>query len=166
MNEGVILLVEDDPSIAELAKLQLEQAEFTNEVVVARDGVEAVDYLLGGGREANLMPCLVLLDLHMPRMGGLEVLRRMRSDERTRFVPVVMLSSSDDPKDVRGAYEEGANAYLEKMPGRVPWPEQVLTLVAQPNLKLFRKYGNLWAEVLYWPTILLAMVVITFLTFR
>jgi two-component system response regulator len=128
MNEGVILLVEDDPSIAQLAKLQLEQAEFTNEVVVARDGVEAVVYLLGGGREANLMPCLVLLDLHMPRMGGLEVLRRMRSDERTRFVPVVMLSSSDDPKDVRGAYEEGANAYLEKMPGRVPWPEQVLTL--------------------------------------
>jgi CheY-like chemotaxis protein len=128
MNEGVILLVEDDPSIAELAKLQLEQAEFTNEVVLARDGVQAIDYLLGGGREANLIPCLVLLDLHMPRMGGLDVLRRMRSDERTRFVPVVMLSSSDDPKDVRGAYEEGANAYLEKIPGRVSWPEQVLTL--------------------------------------
>ncbi len=128
MNEGVILLVEDDPGIAELAKLQLEQAEFTNEVVLARDGVEAVDYLLGGGREAHQMPCLVLLDLHMPRMGGLDVLRRMRSEERTRFVPVVMLSSSDHPDDVRSAYEEGANAYLEKVSGGVPWPEQVLTL--------------------------------------
>ena len=128
MNEGVILLVEDDPNIAELAKLQLEQAEFTNEVVLARDGVEAVGYLLGGGREAHQMPCVVLLDLHMPRMGGLDVLRRMRSDDRTRFVPVVMLSSSDHPKDVRSAYEEGANAYLEKVSGRVPWPEQVLTL--------------------------------------
>ena len=128
MNEGVILLVEDDPSIAELAKLQLEQAEFTNEVVLARDGMEAVDYLLEGGREAHQMPCLVLLDLHMPRMGGLDVLRRMRSDERTRFVPVVMLSSSDHPEDVRGAYEEGANAYLEKVSGRVPWPEQISTV--------------------------------------
>ncbi len=70
----------------------------------------------------------VLLDLHMPRMGGLDVLRRMRSDDRTRFVPVVMLSSSDHPEDVSVAYEEGANAYLEKVSGRVPWPEQVLTL--------------------------------------
>src|SRR5215203_3480346 len=104
MNEGIILLVEDDPSIAELAKLQLEQAEFTNEVVLARDGVEALDYLLEASREAHQMPCLVLLDVHMPRMGGLEVLRRMRSSERTRFVPVVMLSSSDHPDDVRGAY--------------------------------------------------------------
>ena len=127
MNEGVILLVEDDPSIAELAKLQLERAEFTNEVLVARDGVEAIDYLLGRAREARQMPCLVLLDLHMPRLGGFDVLRRMRSEERTRFVPV-MLSSSGHPEDVRRAYEEGANAYLEKMPGRVPWSEQVLTL--------------------------------------
>lgn len=128
MNEGVILLVEDDPSIAELAKLQLEDSEFTNEVVLARDGVEAIGYLLESGREAHRMPCLVLLDLHMPRMGGLDVLRRMRSEERTRFVPVVMLSTSDHPEDVRGAYEEGANAYLEKVSGRVPWPEQVMTL--------------------------------------
>ena len=128
MNEGVILLVEDDPSIAELAKLQLEQAEFTNEVVLARDGLEALDYLFESGREAHQMPCLVLLDLHMPRMDGLEVLRRIRAEERTRFVPVVMLSSSDHPADVRSAYEEGANAYLEKVSERVPWPEQVLTL--------------------------------------
>jgi two-component system, response regulator len=128
VNEGVILLVEDDPSIAELAKLRLEQAEFTNEVLVARDGLEAVDYLLGGGREAHQMPCLVLLDLHMPRMGGLDVLRKMRSEERTRFVPVVMLSSSDHPDDVRGAYEEGANAYLDKLSKRVSWPEQISTV--------------------------------------
>ena len=128
MNEGVILLVEDDQNFAELAKLGLEQAEFTNEVVLARDGEEAVEYLLADGREADEMPCLVLLDLHMPRLDGFGVLRRMRSDARTRLVPVVMLSSSDHPEDVRTAYEEGANAYLEKVSGRVPWPEQVQTV--------------------------------------
>src|SRR5215211_3022430 len=110
MSEGVILLVEDDPKLAELAKLQLERSEFTNEVVLARDGVEAIDYVLDGGREAYRMPCLVLLDLRMPSMDGLEVLRKMRAEERTRFVPVVMLSTSVHPDDVRIAYEEGANA--------------------------------------------------------
>ena len=128
MNEGVILLVEDDQNFAELAKLGLEQAEFTNEVVLVRDGEAAVEYLLADGREADEMPCLVLLDLHMPRLDGFGVLRRMRSDERTRLVPVVMLSSSDHPEDVRTAYEEGANAYLEKVSGRVPWSEQVQTV--------------------------------------
>ena len=128
MNEGVILLVEDDQSLAELSKLGLEQAEFTNEVVLARDGEEAIEYLLAEGREADEMPCLVLLDLHMPRLDGFGVLRRMRSDERTRLVPVVMLSSSDHPEDVRTAYEEGANAYLGKVSERVPWPEQVQTV--------------------------------------
>ena len=128
MNEGVILLVEDDPSLAELAKLQLKNSEFTNEVVLARDGVEAIDYLHEGGREAHQMPCLVLLDLHMPRMDGFEVLRRIRAEERTRFVPVVMHSASDHPGDVRSAYEEGVNAYVEKVSGRVPWPEQILTV--------------------------------------
>jgi len=128
MNEGVILLVEDDQSLAELSKIGLEQAEFTNEVVLARDGEEAVEYLLAEGREADEMPCLVLLDLHMPRMDGFGVLRRMRADDRTRLVPVVMLSSSDHPEDVHTAYEEGANAYLEKVSERVPWPEQVQTV--------------------------------------
>jgi two-component system response regulator len=128
MNEGVILLVEDDQSLAELSKLGLLEAEFTNEVVLARDGEEAVEYLLAEGREAQEMPCLVLLDLHMPRMDGFGVLRRLRSEERTRLVPVVMLSSSDHPEDVRTAYEEGANAYLEKVPERVPWPEQIQTV--------------------------------------
>jgi two-component system, response regulator len=128
MNEGVILLVEDDQSLAELSKLGLLEAEFTNEVVLARDGEEAVEYLLAEGREAEEMPCLVLLDLHMPRMDGFGVLRRLRSEERTRLVPVVMLSSSEHPEDVRTAYEEGANAYLAKVPERVPWPEQIQTV--------------------------------------
>jgi two-component system, response regulator len=128
MNEGVILLVEDDQSLAQLSKLGLEQVEFTNEVVLAHDGEEAVEYLLAEGREADEMPCLVLLDLHMPRMDGFGVLRRMRAEERTRLVPVVILSSSDHPEDVRTAYEEGANAYLEKVSERVPWPEQVYTV--------------------------------------
>ena len=128
MNEGVILLVEDDPNLAELSKLGLLEAEFTNEVVLARDGVEAIDYLLEEGREAHQMPCLVLLDLQMPRIDGFEVLRQMRSDERTRLVPVVMLSTSVHPDDVRIAYEEGANAYLDKISGRVPWHEQISTV--------------------------------------
>jgi two-component system response regulator len=128
MNEGVILLVEDDPNIAELAKLSLEQTEFTNKVVLARDGVEAIEYLLEGGREEHQMPCLVLLDLHMPRIDGFGVLRKMRADERTRLVPVVMLSSSDHPDDVRTAYEEGANAFLDKVSGKVSWPEQIETM--------------------------------------
>ena len=80
----------------------LEQAEFTNEVVLACDGAEAIDYLLANKREANEMPCLVLLDLHMLRLDGFGMLRRMGAEERTRFVPVVMLSSSDRfPVDFR-----------------------------------------------------------------
>jgi len=128
VNDGVILLVEDDPNLAELVKLQLKQDEFTNEVVVACDGVEAIYYLLEEGRKAHQMPCLVLLDLHMPRMDGFGVLRKMRSDERTRLVPVVMLGSSNHHVDVRVAYEEGANAYLDAVSGRVPWPEQISTV--------------------------------------
>jgi CheY-like chemotaxis protein len=128
MNGGVILLVEDNEDFADLAVRVLEREEFTNEVVVARDGVEATDYLFELGRQAWQMPCLVLLDLHMPRMDGLGVLTKMRSEERTRHVPVVMLTSSAHPDDVRAAYEAGANSYLDKISGALPWPEMIRTV--------------------------------------
>jgi two-component system, response regulator len=96
-------------------------------VVLARDGVEAIDYLLSPERSDTSMPCLVLLDLNLPHLNGFEVLKRMRADERTRFVPVVMLTSSDHPEDVRRAYELGANGYLDKLSDEVPWEEMVQT---------------------------------------
>jgi two-component system, response regulator len=81
--------------------------------VVARDGVAAIEYLFSPERSTEEMPRLVLLNLKMPRLNGFEVLKKMRADERTRFVPVVMLTSSDPPEDVRRAYELGANGYLD-----------------------------------------------------
>ena len=128
MNNGVILLVEDDPSLAQLTVSFLQQQEFTDEVVLACDGVEACDYLFRPEREATDMPGLVLLDINMPRLDGFEVLRKMRAAERTRCVPVVMLSSSVHPEDVRSAYRLGANGYLDKMPEGVRWDEMLRTV--------------------------------------
>jgi CheY-like chemotaxis protein len=130
MPHGLILLVEDDSSIAQLTRACLLRGEgATNEVVLARDGVEAIDYLFDPEQEARQMPGLVLLDLQMPRMDGFEVLRKMRAAERTRFVPVVMLTSSVRPEDVRMAYGLGANGYLDKMStDGVGWTEMVQTV--------------------------------------
>lgn len=128
MNNGVILLVEDDPNLAQLAVAFLQQEEFTDEVVLACDGVEACDYLFHLERDATDMPGLVLLDINMPRLDGFGVLRKMRAAERTRCVPVVMLSSSVHPEDVRNAYRLGANGYLDKMPERVRWDEMLRTV--------------------------------------
>ena len=97
-------------------------------VVLARDGVEAIDYLLSPERSAADMPHLVLLDLNMPRLDGFEVLEKMRREERTRFIPVVMLISSDHPEDVRRAYELGANSYLDKLSDNSRWDEMVPTV--------------------------------------
>jgi two-component system, response regulator len=125
-----ILLVDDDARFAELTKtFLLKGEEGTNEVVVAHDGVEAIEYLLQSGRGASQMPCLVLLDLNMPRIDGFGVLEKMRQEERTRFIPVVMLTSSEHPEDVRMAYELGANGYLDKLSDGVPWHEGVRTVV-------------------------------------
>jgi len=86
--------------------------------VVARDGVEALDYLFGtgayAGRDLSVMPAVVLLDLKLPRIDGLEVLRRLRADERTRFLPVVVLTSSNEDQDVVNSYQLGANSYIRK----------------------------------------------------
>lgn len=127
-NNGVILLVEDNAALAELAKNFLLEGKFTEEVVWVRDGLEAIDYLHAEGRTPREMPSLVLLDLSMPRLDGFEVLKQMREEQRTRFVPVVVLTSSDRPEDVLRAYSLGANGYVDKISGRVPWPEVMQTV--------------------------------------
>jgi two-component system, response regulator len=125
---GVILVVDDDADFAELTrKILLHGEGVTDEVVLARDGVEAIEYLFHPERAATEMPGLVLLDLSMPRMDGFRVLSKMRAAEQTMFVPVVILTSSVHPEDVRSAYGLGANGYLDKLSDRVPWDEMVRT---------------------------------------
>jgi two-component system, response regulator len=118
MSNGVILLVEDNPDDELLALRALRKNNVTNEVVVARDGVEALDYLFASGphagRDTSTMPHLILLDLKLPRVNGLEVLKRLRSDERTRLIPVVILTSSRERSDMLDGYGLGANSYVRK----------------------------------------------------
>jgi two-component system response regulator len=116
--EGAILLVEDNPDDEALTLLALRKNHIPNEVVVAHDGAEALDYLFGtgawAGRDTRRQPQLVLLDLKLPRVDGLEVLRRLRGDERTRRQPVVVLTTSKEERDVAQSYECGANSYIRK----------------------------------------------------
>jgi two-component system response regulator len=118
MRDNVILLVEDNPDDELLTLRALKKNDIANEVVVARDGVEALDYLFAtgeyAGRDASVMPQLILLDLKLPRVDGLEVLRRLRSDERTRLLPVVILTSSKELEDMLDSYGSGANSYVRK----------------------------------------------------
>ena len=118
MTDKVILLVEDNPDDELLMLRALRKNKVTGEVVVARDGVEALDYLFGegsyAGRDTTVMPQLILLDLKLPRIDGLEVLRRLRSDERTRLLPVVILTSSREQQDMLDGYGLGANSYVRK----------------------------------------------------
>jgi two-component system response regulator len=118
MTDKVILLVEDNPDDELLMLRALRKNNVTGEVVVARDGVEALDYLFGegsyAGRDTTVMPQLILLDLKLPRIDGLEVLRRLRSDERTRLLPVVILTSSREQQDMLDGYGLGANSYVRK----------------------------------------------------
>ncbi len=118
MRDKAILLVEDNPDDELLALRALRKNGIAGDVVVVRDGVEALDYLFatGGhaGRDASVVPRVILLDLKLPKIGGLEVLRRLRSDERTRLVPVVILSSSGEQRDMREGYGLGANSYVRK----------------------------------------------------
>ena len=114
---GRILLVEDDPKDVELTLTALEEYNLANEVVVTRDGEEALDYLYVRGKfagHANGLPVVVLLDLKMPKVDGLEVLRQMRSDPELKFVPVVMVTSSREEQDLVHSYELGVNAYVVK----------------------------------------------------
>ncbi|HKO94937.1 MAG TPA: response regulator [Polyangiaceae bacterium] len=118
MSDGVILLVEDNPDDELLAMRALRKNNVMNEVVVARNGVEALDYLFASGphagRDTSTMPRLILLDLKLPKVDGLEVLKRLRSDERTRLLPVVILTSSKEREDMLKGYGLGANSYVRK----------------------------------------------------
>jgi two-component system, response regulator len=118
MSEKMILLVEDNPDDEELTTRALKQAKVANDLVVARDGAEAVDFLFGtgqhAGRDLSRMPALILLDLKLPKMSGLEVLQRLRADERTKLIPTVILTSSSEDEDKLKSYRHGANSYVRK----------------------------------------------------
>ncbi len=113
-----ILLVEDNPDDVALTLRALRTHRVANEVVVVEDGVEALEYLFGegqhAGRDVQDLPAVVLLDLKLPRVDGLEVLRRIRADPRTRLVPVVVLTSSKEEQDLVASYSLGANSYVRK----------------------------------------------------
>lgn len=113
-----ILLVEDNPDDVELTLRALRRAGLSNEIVVARDGQEALDFIFGegaySGRGISDKPKVILLDLKLPKVDGLEVLRRIKNDERTRTIPTVVLTSSMDLQDVVGCYELGVNSYIVK----------------------------------------------------
>lgn len=135
MKTKTILLIEDDQDDEELTLRALKKSHILNDVVVARDGAEALEYLFATGKYANrdqgLQLAVVLLDLKLPKINGLEVLRRMRADPRTKLLPVVIFSSSKEEQDVISSYRLGANSYISK-PVDV---EQFLKAVA--NLGLY-----------------------------
>ncbi|MBI4317644.1 MAG: response regulator [Chloroflexi bacterium] len=118
MEEKIVLLVEDNPVDEALTLRAFRKNNIVNGVVVARDGVEALDYLFGTGsyegRDLRKMPVVILLDLKLPRVDGLEVLRRARGDERTALLPVVILTSSSEEQDVISSYRLGTNSYVRK----------------------------------------------------
>ena len=118
MKPKTILLVEDNPSDVGLTRRALEKSQIANELIVVEDGQEALDYLFGGGQftgpKMNELPALVLLDLKLPKVDGLQVLRRLRADERTSRLAVVMLTTSSEEDDIAQSYDLGANSYIRK----------------------------------------------------
>jgi two-component system response regulator len=117
MKDKVILLVEDNPDDVKLTMRALKKSNIANEIVVAQDGTEALDFLFCAGKYAGencKLPQVVLLDLKMPKLDGLEVLQRMRANERTRLVPVVVLTTSSEDRDKVESYKLGANSYVRK----------------------------------------------------
>ena len=118
MDKATILLIEDNPDDVELTLHAFQKNHMANDIVVATDGAEGLDYLFGtgkyAGRDAEEPPALILLDLQLPKIGGLEVLRRVREDERTKRIPVVILTTSDEEEDIVNGYNGGANSYLRK----------------------------------------------------
>ncbi len=118
MARKTILLVEDNPDDETLTRMALQENRLLNEVVVAHDGVEALDYLFGrgmyAGRDLNDAPQVVLLDLKLPKLDGLDVLRALRADDRTKLLPVVILTSSNEETDLVAGYSLGANSYVRK----------------------------------------------------
>jgi len=129
MSKKIILLVEDNPDDEALAMRALTKTNIPNDVVVVHDGIEALDYLFGEGiysnRDKRIMPELILLDLKLPKIYGLEVLRRIRSDKRTQCLPVVILTTSKEEQDVIESYILGANSYICKPVGFTQFSEAV-----------------------------------------
>lgn len=109
-----ILLVEDNPDDEALARRALKKSALADDLIVAKDGVEALDYLLGETRSGEDMPDLILLDINLPRLNGLEVLKRLRRHPPTHNLPVVMFSSSREEQDIATSYEYGCNSYIRK----------------------------------------------------
>lgn len=132
MTTKPILLVEDTPDDAELTMMSLKESGLLNEVVIAEDGIQALDYLFGeggyAGRNPNDTPALVLLDIKMPRLDGIEVLQRLRADNRTSVLPVVILTTSTEEVDLVRAYQSGANAYVRKPVSLLHFQEAVRQL--------------------------------------
>lgn len=118
LKSGDILLVEDNPNDAELTLRALKKTRVANEIHVVRDGAEAIEFLFGegayAGRAGSALPRVVLLDLKLPKVDGLEVLRRLKSEDRTRKIPVVVLTSSREESDLVASYHLGANSYIVK----------------------------------------------------
>jgi two-component system response regulator len=114
MKNGSILLVEDNPDDVTLTSRALTQNNISNEMIVATDGEEALRYLLPDDPDAVPLPVLVLLDINLPKISGLDVLRGIRSHERTRYVPVVVLTTSSEERDIVESYQLGANGYVRK----------------------------------------------------
>jgi two-component system response regulator len=118
VDDATILLVEDNPDDVELTMIAFRKAEISNPLVVARDGIEAQEYLFAQGSHAHrdpaAMPGLVLLDLKMPRLGGIDFLRSMREHPATRLIPVVVFTTSNEAGDITASYRAGANSYIRK----------------------------------------------------
>lgn len=118
MSNKDILLVEDNPDDVELTRIAFDEAKIANRLIVVSDGVEALDYLFARGahadRDPDDMPSIVLLDLNLPKVDGREVLQAIRADERTRTLPVVVLTTSTEPFDVEASYALGVNSYIQK----------------------------------------------------
>lgn len=116
--EKSILLVEDNPDDIELTRLAFEESRLANRLVVARDGQEALDYLFGegihAGRDLSDMPQMILLDLNLPKLDGREVLQRIRANERTRYIPVIVMTTSREESDLFATYDLGANSFVQK----------------------------------------------------
>jgi CheY-like chemotaxis protein len=141
VNEPIILLVEDNPNDEALAIRALKKSGVMHQVIVVRDGRESLDYLFREGsysqRHECEDPCLVLLDLNLPKIGGLDVLRSVRADKRTRSLPIVILTSSSEERDLAAAYQLGTNSYLVKPVDFTRFAE-ILSQVADYWLKLNR----------------------------
>ncbi|KIF80239.1 response regulator [Noviherbaspirillum autotrophicum] len=114
LNKMIILLVEDNPDDEELTRIAFQESKLLNEVVVARDGAEALDYLLDPQGKGHALPNLILLDLKLPKVDGLEVLKRLREEQRTRLLPVVVLTTSKEESDMINSYNLGCNSYIRK----------------------------------------------------